>query len=228
MPAYARKHQLNTSLIYHVYSRSSGKAHIFKSKDDFCCFAGLLSRYSLEFALKIYHWVIMSNHYHLLLELADPRQISRVMAGLSKAYSCYYHKTYSAVGFLWQGRFKLQPIQKEGYLFACGRYIERNPLRAGLVNEAHEYPYSSAGFYCSGKPDGITAENPLFLEFGREIILRRKAYTKFLRNFNPEEEEYFNNLEQPVGNSVFVAKLLKENGRYVPRLRGRPRKRIVA
>jgi putative transposase len=228
MPTYARKHQLNASLIYHIYNRSNGRIPIFKGKEDFCCFMELLKRYALRFGLRIYHWVIMSNHYHLLLELEEPKEISRVMAGLSKAYSCYHHKAYSITGFLWQGRFKLQPVEKERYLLACGRYIERNPVRANLVSQAYEYSYSSARFYCLAETDGITTEDPRFFEFGSDLNCRRNEYVEFLRNFDEEEEKSFDNLEEPVGSKEFVRRLLKEDGRFVPRTRGRPSQRIVA
>ena len=227
MPTYARKHQLSASLIYHIYNRSNTRISIFKSKEDFCCFMDLLNRYSSRFDLKIYHWVIMSNHYHLLLELEEPERISKIMAGLSKAYSCYHHKVYFVSGFLWQGRFKLQPVQKERYLAACGRYIERNPVRAKMVDEAYAYSYSSARFYCLGEADGITTEDPTFQRFGPDLTSRRDSYIEFLRNFDNEEEKSFNNLEQPAGNKEFIRRLLKENGRFVPRGRGRPSKRIV-
>ncbi len=224
MPTYARVHQLRLSLIYHIYSRSNGKIPIFKSRNDFIYFRSLLKRYSLRFDLKIYHWVIMTNHYHLLLELEEPKRISKIMAGLSKAYSCYYHKVYSTAGFLWQGRFKLQPVQEDNYLVACGRYIERNPVRAGMVNEAYEYPYSSARYYCLGENDGITVEDPAFLSFGTNLAYRRNAYIEFLRKFDDEEEKSFNNLEQPVGNEEFLRRLVIENGRFTSMRRGRLRK----
>lgn len=228
MPTYARKHQLAASLIYHLYSRSNARVQIFKCKEDYCYFMDLLKDYSLRFDLKIYHWVIMSNHYHLLLELAEPERISKMMAGLSKAYSCYHHKTYSLSGFLWQGRFKLQPVQKERYLIACGRYIERNPVKAAMVKEAYEYPYSSARFYSFGENDGITVEDPTFLEFGTDLISRRNAYIEFLRNFDKDDEREFDSLEKPAGNKDFIKRLLKMNGRFMPRRRGSPIKRIVA
>ena len=227
MPTYARKHQLNTSLIYHIYNRSNGRIPIFKTKGDLCYFMDLLKRYSLRFGLKIYHWVVMSNHYHLLLELEEPKAISKIIAGLSKAYSCYHHQAYFVTGFLWQGRFKLQPIQKEGYLVACGRYIERNPVRANMVIEGYEYFYSSARFYCLGETDGITTEDPTFPKFGTDLNHRRNAYIEFLRNFDDEEEKSFHDLEQPAGNKEFIRRLLKEKGRFVPRRKGRPSETIV-
>ena len=228
MPTYARKHQLGSSLIYHIYNRSNARVTIFNRQEEFRYFMALLKDYSLRFLLKIYHWVIMSNHYHLLLELEEPELLSRIIAGLAKAYSCYHHKVYFSSGFLWQGRFKLQPVQKENYLIACGRYIERNPVKAGLVNESCDYPYSSARFYCLGEPDELTTEDPTFIDFGFNIQSRRDFYREFLRNFNNEEERFFTNLEQPIGNDEFIRKLYKENGRFMPRRRGRPSKRIVA
>lgn len=223
MPTTARKHQLNTSLIYHIYNRSNGKVPIFNSAQDYLYFIHLLREYSLKFCLKIYHWVIMLNHYHLLLELEKPAIISKVMAGIGKSYSNYYHKKYSSSGFLWQGRFKLQPVQTDRYLIACARYIERNPVKAGTVKTAYEYPYSSAKFYCLGESDSITAENPEFVNFGEEVSSRRKDYCEFLLNFDNEEEKTFNNMESPAGDKEFVRKLLKVNGRYLQVKRGKPR-----
>jgi putative transposase len=228
MPTYARKHQLGTSLTYHIYNRSHSRVSIFNKDEDFRYFITLLEDYTREFVIKIYHWVIMSNHFHLLLELEEPELVSRFMAGLAKAYSRYHHKIYSASGYLWQGRFKLQPVQKENYLIACGRYIERNPVRANMVNQAYEYPYSSARFYCLGENDGITTEDPTFIEFGTDLDSRRNTYAEFLRNFDEEEERMFNNLEQSAGNQEFIKGLLRVNGRLLPRRRGRPSKRIIA
>ncbi len=228
MPTYARKHQLAASLIYHVYNRSHSRVPIFKRQQDYLYFIKLLESYVSRFGLKIYHWAIMPNHYHLLLELADPELISKIMAGLSKAYSCYHHKVYSIAGFLWQGRFKLQPVQKEKYLIACGRYIERNPVKAGIVTEAHEYPYSSAKFYTLGEIDGITVEDPAFSKLSADANTRRKMYLEFLRDFNERDEVKFDDLEKPLGDKIFIRQLLKANGRFMPKRRGRPRKRIVA
>jgi len=121
----------------------------------------------------------------------------------------------------------LQPVQKDNYLIACGRYIERNPVRAGIVNKVYGYPYSSASYYCSGENDGITVEDPAFLTFGTNLTSRRNAYIEFLRRFDSEEEKSFNNFEQPVGNKGFLRRLIKENGRFTSRRRGRPRKELL-
>lgn len=228
MPYCARRHQLNQSLVYHLYNRSNAKTFIFAEESDFSYFKHLLRDYSDRFLLKIYHWVIMSNHYHLLLEVVNPEVIPSFMAGLHRSYTCHYHKLHGTSGFLWQGRFKLQPVQKETYLTACGRYIERNPVKAGIVLEGHAYPHSSAAFYCLGREDGLTAESPLFCEFGTNIAERRTAYREFLKSFDSEEERRFAELEYPVGNKEFIKRLVKVDGRYIPRRRGRIPKRFVS
>ncbi|MDD5506508.1 MAG: transposase [Candidatus Omnitrophica bacterium] len=227
MPSYARKHQLSGSFIYHLINRGNKKEVVFKETKDYLYFMKLLKEYSERFDLKIYHWILMFNHYHLLLEIDEPERISSCMAGLNRAYTCYYHKTYLTSGFLWQGRFKLQPVQKEGYLLACGRYIERNPIRANIVFQAQQYLFSSARFYCLGERDGVTTESPIFGDFGQDINLRRIAYKEFLSNFNNNEEVMFRTLDVPLGNKKFISRITKGQGRLFPKRRGRPRERIV-
>jgi len=207
--------------MYHAFSRSSGRKVIFQEVKDFDRFKSLLYDYGNRFNSKIYHWAIMPNHYHLVVEFESPELISKFMAGLHRAYSHYYHKQYSAVGFLWQGRFKLQPIQKDLYMKNCGRYVERNPVRAGIVREPWEYEYSSARFYCSGREDGITQVSPDYEDFGKEVVGRQAAYKKFLSIFDNEEENYFTNTEIPRGDRDFLRRLVKKGGHYLPRRRGR-------
>lgn len=112
MPYSTRKHQLQNSLVYHVYNRSNARVEVFHRDEDYRYFIKLLTEYAAEFNAKVYHWVVMPNHYHLLLELVDPEVISGCMAGLNRSYACYHHRIYHTAGFLWQGRFKLQPGKK--------------------------------------------------------------------------------------------------------------------
>ena len=97
-----------------------------------------------------------------------------------------------------------------------------------MAEKAQCYPYSSAAFYCLGIPDVITVEDPTFIEFGLEINQRRKNYIEFLSKCASEEEVAFSNLEEPKGDKEFIRKLIKEDGRYMPKRRGCPLKRIVA
>jgi len=204
MPSYARKHQLEHSLTYHVLNRSNGRVPIFIDDEDFEFFKDILMRYKVRFGFRLYHWVIMSNHYHLLIEMDDPGLISKVMAGINKAYSHYYHKKNKTSGYLWQGRFKMQPVQKEDYMIACGRYIEQNPLKAGMVERAEDYMHSSAPFYCLGGDDGITDEDAYYLDMGHDKQAQQKTYCEFLKGFDEEGGGYFDQMERPVGYQAFL------------------------
>lgn len=221
MPSYARKHQLQSSLIYHVYSRSSNRQLIFNQNEDLKHFKILLRDYCQRFEACVYHWVIMSNHYHLVIELKKPEAISKMMAGLHRAYSYYHHRAYGTTGFLWQGRFKMQPIQKELYLITCGRYVERNPVRAGMVNAAYEYEHSSARYYCLGMPDDLTTPDPYFVDLSPDVIERQQKYRQFLQNFDNQEEQHFAKLDSPCGNAEFIRRLILKDGHIFPRRKGR-------
>jgi len=221
MPTCARKHQLHGSLIYHIINRGNRREDVFHYSEDYEYFIKLLSDYSVRFDTLIYHWVIMPNHYHILIEIKAPENLSKIMAGIARSYVHYYQRNYKLGGHIWQGRFKSQPIEKESYLLACGRYIERNPVKAKMVNKAEEYKYSSAKCYIYGTPDGLTKEDPCFNSFGKDAADRRKRYSEYLAISNEHEESLFKDSESPVGSAQFKAKLIYKDGRHIPRRKGR-------
>ena len=110
------------------------------------------------------------------------------------------------------------------YLLSCGRYIERNPVKAGMISFAEDYPYSSAAYYVFSKKDGLTVESPLFADiFGVQKEQRRDKYKEFLRAFSSEEEGRFENLESPQGSGEFLKRLMRDKGLLLPKRRGRVR-----
>jgi len=226
MPYCARKHQLEGNLVYHVMNRSNRRLEIFHEEEDYLYFKVILLRYVTKEGLIIYHYCIMPNHYHLEIELEQPERMSSIMAGVNRAYTYYYHEKYKTSGYLWQGRFKSKPIQKNKYLLNCGRYIETNPVRAKMVERAEDYSYSSARYYVTGDRDDIVAENPLYEEFGLTIEERRDNYSRFLADFEFEEREKcrrFSDFTESLGDEGFKAKLYKREGRWYPRRQGRVR-----
>jgi putative transposase len=227
MPSIARTHQLKQSLLYHVYNRGNARNQIFHDKEDYLSFINLISSYSEKHGFLIYHWALMPNHYHLLLEIEKPERLSSIMSGLARSYVYRHHGKYQSCGHLWQGRFQSQPIQKELYLLICGRYIERNPVNANLVTYAEDYPYSSASYYVRGMRNNLTTEDPLFVTFANEITQRRKEYKHFLETFDSEQENLFENLKHPQGSKEFISKLVNDKGLYLPRRRGRAGKERI-
>lgn len=223
MPYLARTYQLGRSLFYHIYNRGNAKKDIFHDEEDYRYFINILSVYSDKNKIRVYHWVLMPNHYHILAEFELNKSISSVMAGMARAYVHYYHRKYQSAGHLFQGRFKSQPVEKEAYFLACGRYIERNPVSAGLSVTAEEYSFGSAAYYVYAKNDDLTRDDPFFNSFGDSPAQRQIGYAEFLRDYNQEEERRFANLEQPYGSEEFMRRIIKEGSIFVRR-NGRPRK----
>src|SRR5262249_33358114 len=112
----------------------------------------------------------MNNHFHLLVQLDNPRRLSSLMAGLLLAYVPYFNRKYGVVGHLWQGRFKSPIVERQGYWLSCGRYIERNPVAAGLVSQPWLYPFSSCRAYVLGEADPLVTESPAVVELSTEVV----------------------------------------------------------
>ncbi|MFH1678205.1 MAG: transposase [Candidatus Omnitrophota bacterium] len=223
MPRISRKNQLQGNLTYHIFNRGNAKLDVFHDDCDFEYFLNCIKLYKKKYNLQIYHWVLMSNHFHLSISIDIPDMLSKSIGGLQQAYVQYHHKRWKSAGKLWQGRFKSQPVQKEQYLYECGRYIERNPMRAGIVNYPWEYKWSSCPVYANNKPDSITTFNPDYMSFGKDPSERVKGYKEWLME---GESGIFNNMDAPVGDKVFFSKLVLESGRRIGRRRGRPPKLV--
>src|SRR5947209_4676844 len=112
---------------YHVLNRGHNREVVFADEPDRLYFLDLLARYRARFGLRLYHYCLMTNHFHLLLEVQAPRLLSKAMAGLLRAYVHHFNRRYGFVGDLWQRRFKSPAIGADTHLLSCGRYTERNP-----------------------------------------------------------------------------------------------------
>src|SRR5437588_12174551 len=160
MPRAPRRSLWTDAAYYHVLNRGHARETIFHDDQDRGYFLQLLARYRDRFDLRLYHYCLMGNHFHVLLQLAEPRRLSAMVAGLLVAYWHHYRRRYHLVGHLFQGRFKSPAIEAESYLLSCGRYVERNPVAAGLCAEPWAWPWSSCRTYALGQADALLAVNP--------------------------------------------------------------------
>jgi putative transposase len=103
-------------------------------------------------------------------------------------YAKYFARTYSHVGHVFQDRFKSLPVKDDSYLLECGRYIERNPLRANLVNRLEDYPWSSYRYYTENKRDELLSRNPLFPSLAETSALRQQRYRDYVVTGHPYEK----------------------------------------
>ena len=191
--------------------------------DDKAAFLDLVRRYRQRFALRLYRYCVMDNHFHLLLQPADPRQLSRLMAGLLLAYTRSCNRRHGFVGHLFQGRFKSPLVQRHGYWLSCGRYIERNPAAAGLVVHPWDYRWSSCRAYVLGRTDDLLDENPCIGEWSDEAKQRRRLWREFLLADDGREAEVARG-DWVLGDATFRLASAQQLGRPLPRPRGRPPK----
>jgi len=221
MPRLPRRCQWTESACYHVMDRGHNRETVFADDDDRAHFLKLLARYRERFELRLYHYCLMDNHFHLLLQLPDPRRMSGMMAGMLRSYTHYAHRRYGFVGRLWQGRFKSPAVETDAYLFSCGRYLQRNPLEARLVALPWEYRWSSCRAYALGEPDALLAPNPWYEALSPELARRQGLWREFLMEVDPKEEDVRRS-DWVVGGEAFRRRMRESAGRPAPRRRGRP------
>jgi len=165
---------------YHVLTRGNNGQPVFHDEIDYQRYLQLLAAYIRKYHLKLYHFALMPNHVHLVLEVPVGDALSKTMSGVNLRYSLYYRRRYQYHGHLWQGRFKSLLIERDSYLLACGRYVELNPVRANLVGAPGAYVWSSYRVYADGAENPLVAPNPLYEALGATIDERQRAYRQFV------------------------------------------------
>jgi putative transposase len=148
------------NLLFHVINRGNNKQRIFITDEDYSAFLHLMKLHKHRFGLKIYFYVLMPNHIHLLVEPLYENTLSQFMHAITLGYSKMFKEKYKCVGHLWQGRFKSLLIESDEYLLQCGIYIEHNPVRAKLALLPSEYNWSSYNEHNGHSLDPISDFHP--------------------------------------------------------------------
>jgi putative transposase len=131
--------------VYHVLNRANGRLRIFRKEDDFLAFEKILAEGVGRFGVRVCGYCLMGNHWHLLLWPPGDGDLSRFMRWVTLTHTQRYHQAHGTVGIghLYQGRYKSFPVQSDPYYLQVLRYIEANPVRAGLVRDAGRWAWSS-------------------------------------------------------------------------------------
>jgi len=208
------------AICYHLYNRSINRYRLFEDERDFAGFRQIIGRYKHRCACLVYHWALMPNHYHLLIRLTFP-MLRRFAAGIQQSYAQYHHRCHGTCGVLWQGRYQTRAVEEDLCLTRWGRYIERNPVRAGLAEFAWDWRHSSAGFYVLGRADALTDLDVQFAP-GDLDAARRAEYSAMLQD-NDEQRWVKEQSGLAIGSTRFFGSLEAEAG-HRRRRRGRPAK----
>lgn len=178
MPRMRRVIPLDAAL--HIICRGNNRNNVFHSDNDKLRYYTLLCALKDENQVEILHYCLMDNHIHLILRLNQKSTLSRFMKQVNLSYFHYFRKLYGYFGHFWQDRFKSNIIEMDSYLLQCGKYIELNPVKAGMVNHPAEYLFSSYNFYAQGKADSLIVPSPAYLGLSDVITRRQKQYIDFV------------------------------------------------
>jgi putative transposase len=136
----------------HIMCRGNNKQEIFLNNKDKLYYYSLLKKLKQENRITVFHYCLMSNHIHLVVWLNDKCNLSRFMKQVNLSYFYYYKRNYGYCGHFWQDRFKSNIVETDSYLLQCGKYIELNPVKAGIVSiSASLYPAAGHGYRRPGR-----------------------------------------------------------------------------
>ena len=166
--------------IYHWITRGVNRKHLFHGSDDYLRFKELLFEYKTPHEIEIHHYCLMPNHVHMLLKAVNLDEMAKFSHYVLRRYTYYYCKFHGWAGSLFQKGYKSRPVDKETYLLECGRYIERNPVKAGLSSLAQDYAYSSFKFYSNHQQDDLITPSPAYLAIADDPHERARHYTEFV------------------------------------------------
>jgi putative transposase len=217
---------------HHVIQRGNNRQAIFLDAIDCERFLALLGDLAEPLQAAIHAYVLMPNHIHLLATPAEAASLSKLMQGLGRAYVRWFNRRHGRTGTLWEGRFRASVIESEHYLFACSRYIELNPVRAGLVSDPAQYRWSSYAHHVGLRPEQLIREHPLIWSLGNTPFERQAAYRRlFDQATTGAETDTLRAAIQgnwAVGSAVFQASVGHSVGRRLAKLgRGRPPKPVA-
>jgi REP element-mobilizing transposase RayT len=197
--------------LYHILSRGNERRNIFFGDADYKVFLGVLEEMSERFEVDIFAYVLMSNHYHLLIR-TNQGNLSKSMQWVGTTYTRRFNLQHFRSGHLFQGRFKSILVQNDAYLMQLSCYIHRNPLRAGLVNRLADYRWSSYRTYAYKASHTKWLNKDLILsQCNREDSY--KAYREKVQKYSEEESKVFENLRHGIvfGTKRYLNKITKKH-----------------
>jgi putative transposase len=167
---------------WHIIQRGNNRGPCFYAAGDYQRYLDTLGDMAAKFACAVHAYVLMTNHVHLLVTPARTESAGLLMKHLGQRYVQYVNRSYCRSGTLWEGRYRSCLAQSEAYVLACYRYIELNPLRAGMVNHPREYPWSSYRANGEGTDDPLVTPHFEYCRLGRDSDERRLQYRALFRS----------------------------------------------
>ncbi|HEY3092388.1 MAG TPA: transposase [Vicinamibacterales bacterium] len=173
-----RKRIFAEGLTVHVTNRGNNKMPVFRAEADYQTFLWSLRFVAMKYRLLVHAYALMSNHFHLMVTPELASGLSRGMQSLGRRYVRYFNDRYERTGTLWEGRYRTALIVDERYWLTCLRYVEMNPVRAGLVQVPESYRWSSYGAHAFGEHDAIVAPHAVYEALASTADRRQEAWRR--------------------------------------------------
>ena len=211
----------------HIVQRGNCRQAVFFCDDDYIAYLKWLKEGALKHDCVIHAYVLMTNHVHVLLTPYSKDSISKTIQYIGRNYVTYVNHVYGKSGSLWEGRHKGCIVSSDDYFLRCMRYIELNPVRAGMVDTPEMYPWSSHRLNITGCASELITPHQLFLDLGCTDQVRAQIYRKlFHSSFEVEQLKEIRSAVQtgtPLGNNRFRQQIEQTLQRKVGQARrGRP------
>lgn len=213
----------------HVIQRGNDRQPCFFRESDYRRYLQDLREAALKFDCRVHAYVLMTNHVHLLVTPGGVGMVARMMQAVGRRYVRYVNDSLGRTGTLWEGRYRSCLVDTDGYLLGCYRYIELNPVRAGMVVAPGEYRWSSFGSNGLGKADPLIRPHPLYEMISREPGVRRLLYRELVAQGTDDEQlqaiRLYVQRQRALGSDRFQAAIERQlNRRAGIGKPGRPRK----
>ncbi len=212
---------------HHVIQRGNNRQAIFLQEADYRFMLDLLAEQAKKFQVEIHAYVLMGNHFHLLATPQMQDGLPLMMQAVGRSYVRYFNRQHQRSGTLWEGRYRSTIVQSERYLLACMAYIDLNPVRAGMVAQALDYPWSSCAHHLGRRHDALLTPHALYWQLGNTPFAREAAYGELLQaGLSAQQEASLRSSllsGWALGEGDFIAALQKHTGRRVSKGKpGRP------
>jgi len=213
----------------HVIQRGNNRQQILVEEADYWFLWEKLASAAEKFQCDIHAYILMPNHFHLLLTPWREDGIGKLMQYIGRYYVHYFNRRYERTGTLWEGRYRATLLDPGTYLLPCSRYIELNAVRAGLVDDPRDYGWSSYAYNALGTEDKLVAPHTSYQRLGNSLKARQRAYRK--RFEEPLDKALLTQIRNAtnkawlLGDEAFIRSIeSKLNRRATPRPRGGDRR----
>jgi putative transposase len=212
---------------HHVLQRGHSRAPVFLDDADRQAYLESLREAAATLKVAVHGYVLMPDHVHLLLTPPDAQALGRLMQAIGRRYVAGFNRRHGRSGTLWEGRFRATVLEPEPHLLGCLRYIEQNPVRAGQVHAAAEWPWSSAAHHLGRRRDLLITEPAPWWSLGNTPFDRELAWRTQLEEPLParQVDAYTDSALKgwALGSGAFLAQIAGQTERPLqPRPRGRP------